>query len=394
MKKSAEVIVVGAGIAGSATAFFLTRQGVKDVLLLDKGGVAAGATGYSAAMIRVRYGHQGLMRLARRSWDINMHWDDEVGEGTNAFHRVGVIYLVGPEDVEGFRAQGDELREADVPTQFLGPEDVRRLFPYLNVDDVAGCLHEPEAGYGDGSTSAVSLVSAARKRGATFQSDTKALSVLVVAGRVRGVATPDGDVESPAVVIAAGAWSGDLLRTTGVTLPLTAQRMSAVIVERPPEVPVHPAIGDRVIDFYCRPEGESMTLADLGRWDWQEPVEPDSLNPTASQDHVERVARHLMWRVPAMDGAGVRRAYNTADCFTPDGLPVLGKVPGVDGLYVATGFNGDGLKFGPVVGESMAELIVHGKARQVDLDPFLPSRFGEPAGENALLGEYHPKPLA
>ena len=72
-------------------------------------------------MIRVRYGHQGLMKLARRSWDINMHWDDEVGEGTNAFHRVGVIYLVGPEDVEGFRAQGDQLREADVPTQFSGP---------------------------------------------------------------------------------------------------------------------------------------------------------------------------------------------------------------------------------------------------------------------------------
>ena len=163
-------------------------------------------------------------------------------------------------------------------------------------------------------------------------------------------------------------------------------------MERPPEVPVHPSIGDGIIGFYCRPEGDSMTLADLGRLDWQDPVDPDHQNREPSHEHVERVGRHVMWRIPDMEGARVRRSYNAADSFTPDGLPVLGQVPDVEGLYVASGFNGDGLKFGVVVGESMADLVVHGHAPRVDLGPFRPDRFDRPVGRNVLLDEYHPTP--
>ena len=394
MKRTADIVVVGAGIAGAATAYFLTRHGAANVLLLDKGGVAAGATGYSAALMRVSYAHPGLLELARRSWDINMRWDEEVGEGTNGFRKVGVLYVVGPEDAREFMGHRDRLRELGIRGEFLEPDDVRRHFPYFNVDDMAGCLYEPEGGYGDGSSAATSLVEAARKGGATFRPDTGASTILVEGGRVHGVTTPDGTVESPVVVVAAGAWSGNLLHTAGVSLPIRAQRMSAVILERPPEVPVHPAIADRVIDFYCRPEGDSLTLADLGHLDWQDPVDPDAQSFTPTHEHVERVGRHLMRRIPAMEGATVRTGYNVADAFTPDGLPALGPVPGVEGLYVATGFNGDGLKFGAVVGESMADLVLRGRARLVDLSPFDPARFDRPLESDALLGEYHPTPLA
>ncbi|MCS7207612.1 MAG: FAD-binding oxidoreductase [Dehalococcoidia bacterium] len=379
MSERRDVVVIGAGVNGVSTAYFLARKGVKRVLLLEREGVASGATGRSAALVRMHYTNPWDALLALRSWEMFQHWNDLVG-GECGFRTTGFLLLAAHHDREHLLANIQMLQSIGVNTCYLPPEDVRLAYPYMVTDDLAGAAYEPESGYADGSDTTHSLLRAARREGVEVRLGTPALRLLVEKGRITGVETPQGPIATGTVVVAAGAWAAPLLATAGVTLPITPMRIGAGIVVRPAQVPFHPVVIDRSIGFYFRPDGVQearLTLVGVHGREHRTPADPDAFRREPTYEEVELTIQRLVRRIPGMADAYWKRTWCGVDGYTPDGHMVLGAVPEVQGLYVAGGSSGTGFKTGPAVGLCMAEVIVEGRAHTVDITAFRPTRFAE-----------------
>ena len=394
--ETAEAVVIGGGVAGTSTAFWLARKGLKRVVLLERTGLALGATGRSAAFIRLHYTNPWDALLALRSLQMFQDWKEMVG-GECGFRRTGFLCLAGRHEKGKLLANIRLLRGVGVNTTFLPPEDLRLLQPFMEVEDLAGAAYEPESGYADGSDTAHSLARRFREMGGQVQVGVPALRLLVHGGRVKGVQTTQWEIEAPTVVLAAGAWSAPLAQTAGVALPITPKRLTVGILQRPTSGIDHLTVIDHSLGFYFRPEGAPEARLSLvgfegsrEGWTTGEAVDPDNFKQDADYPQMVEGARKMSRRIPALAEAYWKRTWSGVDGYTPDGHILLGAVPEVQGLYIATGGSGTNFKTGPAVGLCMAELILEGEAKTVDIAPFRPSRFAE---GKPIVGEYEYTPL-
>jgi sarcosine oxidase subunit beta len=193
---------------------------------------------------------------------------------------------------------------------------------------------------------------------------------------VLGVETAAGPIEAPVVVVAAGAWAPRLCREAGVELPARPKAIDTVVVTRPAELATpHMVFIDNVLGTYFRPESGVLTVVGVPCQEWD--IDPDTLGTGLPPPAAAEGARILTHRIPAMEGATLARGYRAFDCYSRDRHAILGRVDGIDGLYLATASSGSGFKIAPAVGTCMAELIVEGRAKTVDIEPFSLRRFAE-----------------
>jgi sarcosine oxidase subunit beta len=194
--------------------------------------------------------------------------------------------------------------------------------------------------------------------------------------RVLGVETSAGRIDAGSVVVAAGAWSRRLCEEIGLPLPARPKAIDTVAVTRPAELrDPHMVFIDNVQGNYFRPEAGGLTLVGVPCQEWD--IDPDTLG-TGLPPHAAGLGAGLLThRIPAMERATLARGYRAFDGYSPDHHAILGRVDGIDGLYLATAFSGSGFKIAPAVGACMAELITDGRAKTVDLDAFRLGRFAE-----------------
>jgi glycine/D-amino acid oxidase-like deaminating enzyme len=379
---TADAIIIGAGVQGASLAYHLAERGVK-ALVLEKKFVAAGATGRSSGLVRMHYDVRQDTELAWVSFQYFRNWREMVG-GDCGFTRTGFMQLVAPADAETLRANVATHQALGVPVLLIDADDVKRLAPSFATDDVEVAAFEPESGYAMPSDTANALLNAARARGARLLQDCAVTDVIVSSGRVTGVRTSQGQFSAPVVVNAAGAWAGKLNEMAGLDLPYDTWRHDTLFVARPPQVgPTHPTVIDFANEMYFRPEG-NLTLVGL------EDGNPLGESPDNDTDHaragfVERGIDRICRRIPIMENGGLHSAHGGYDGITPDQHPMLGPA-GPDGFYLDCGFSGTGFKTAPAVGLCMAEVILDGTARTIDLSIYSPARFAEGqliAGEHA-----------
>lgn len=148
MTETADVIVVGAGVQGASIAFHLARRGVS-VLVLERGTVAAGATGRSSGFVRMHYDLETESRLAWASYPYFRDWAERVGAGDCGFVRTGFVMLVTEALADHLRANVAMHRRIGVPSQVVGPDEVAGLVPGMGTDDIVAAAYEPESGYAD-----------------------------------------------------------------------------------------------------------------------------------------------------------------------------------------------------------------------------------------------------
>ena len=193
---------------------------------------------------------------------------------------------------------------------------------------------------------------------------------------VVGVETSSGRIDAGAVVVAAGAWAPRLCREIGIELSARPKALDTMLVTRPPEMAApHMVFIDHVLGTYFRPESEILTIVGVPCQVWD--IDPDTM-PTGLPAHAPAEgAQILTHRMPAMEHASLARGYRAFDCYSADRHAILGAVRGIDGLYLATALSGSGFKIAPAVGTCLAELIVEGRARTVDIAAFRPERFAE-----------------
>ncbi|HMQ31664.1 MAG TPA: FAD-binding oxidoreductase [Chloroflexaceae bacterium] len=376
MRATADVVVIGGGCAGASVAWHLARRGAGRVLLLERGAIAGGATGWSSAIVRTHYTHEALARMALAARRVFEHFGDVVG-GDAGFQRTGFLVLLGPADVEAAAANVAAHQRLGIASELLRPGQFGRLEPRLSLAGVAAAVWEPDSGYADPHGATMGYAAAARRHGAELRLGAAALVIGRDAAGVAYVETDQGRVATRAVVVAAGYRTRALVSPLGVEVPLTPIRHAIAIVRRTAGFgPRHPVVSDRVLGSYYRPEGAELTM--IGTTAAHEGREDHAVEaaPAPTMEEEAALFERFCARFPGQELAAAQRGYTGVYDCTPDLQPILGPTA-VPGLHLAVGFSGHGFKLSPAVGELVARGVLDGPAATSELDLFRLGRFAE-----------------
>ena len=369
-----DILVVGGGVIGAGIAYHLARAHEAEVVLCEQAPLPArGATSRSAGLIRMHHTSMDVVPLALASLRTYAHWHDAVG-GDCGFHRTGFALVVGPEHAGELRANVRLLRREGVDTTALEPEELRELQPFAAIDGVGAAAYEPESGYADPVLTTLAFLEQARSRGLRVADGAAVLGLRLEDDRVCGADTNLGEVEARTTVLAGGAWTAALLREHGIELPIRSREIGTCLVDgsRLPPAPVCLTYIDDVTGGYFRPDDTGALVAGVPveRWD----VDPDAELPPLELAQLEQARERLAHRIPLLRDAELVGTRPGFDAYTPDKQPLVGRLPELDELYIATGFSGGGFKLAPGLGEAVAAELLDDEARP-ELEPFRPDRF-------------------
>jgi glycine cleavage system aminomethyltransferase T/glycine/D-amino acid oxidase-like deaminating enzyme len=368
-----QVVVIGAGIVGNSLVYHLSRLGVTEVLLLDKGPLPnpGGSTGHASNFI-FPVDHNKEMTLLTR-------------ESMRQYKELEVFIESGGIEVARTQERVQELtrRMASAatwgiePVSLLSPEEVKELVPFIDHRLILGGFYTPGAGVVDSLRAATIMRERAANDGLTVAANTEVLGIDVEGGRVRRVRTTKGDVEAERVVIACGAWSPKLARMAGASIPLTPMIHQMIDIGPVPRFEgsksmiEYPIVRDVDTNMYERQEGTGLEIGSYAHrpmaLDAEEipSLEEAALTPTEMPftqedfDPQMEIALELMPEIVGDESVGVKYAINGVLSVTYDGMPLLGETPEVRGLWSAAAI---WIKEGPGAGKTVAELIVHGES--------------------------------
>jgi glycine cleavage system aminomethyltransferase T/glycine/D-amino acid oxidase-like deaminating enzyme len=384
----ARAVAIGCGIVGNSLAYHLCRLGWRDVLLLDKGPLPnpGGSTGHASNFIY----------LVDHSKEMTALTVDSV----NQYQALGVFTRSGGVEVARTEERMQELarRMASAkswgiePVSLVSPAEVKQLVPYINETILKGGFHTPGVGVVDSLRAGTLMREQAQASGAlTVAANTEVVGIEVEHGRVRCVRTTAGDVEAETVIITGGVWSPRLARMAGTTIPLTPAVHQMIDIGPVPRFRgakgdiEHPIVRDMDTNMYERQAGGDLEIGSYAhRPILHDPedlpsVQHAALSPTEfpfTQADFEQQMEHALELMPEIVGdesVGVKYAINGILSLTPDGMPVLGESPDVQGLWSAAAV---WVKEGPGTGRAMAEWMVHGES-EIDLHSSDIARFHE-----------------
>jgi 4-methylaminobutanoate oxidase (formaldehyde-forming) len=394
---SARVVIVGGGIVGASVAFHLVGLGVRDVVVLERGHLTNGTTWHAAGLVAQVRGTHALTELSKGNAGLYERLPAETGVETG-FRRVGALTVARTE------ARMQELlyaiglaRDAGIPAEILEPADVKRHWPPAATDDVVGGTLFPNDGTVNPGDAALALATGASAGGATFVEGARVtgfrLSRTAKGGvpSVESVVTDRGAIACEHAVIAAGLWSSEIARLAGVSIPLfPAEHVWVMTKETPGAEESLPILRDLDGYLYVRhyrgryvvgafePRGKPRTPSAIDERGFVE-FGPD-------WDHFAPVLAAARTRLPELETLEFEHYLRAPESFTPDSNFHLGETPEVRRLYVAAGFNSQGIIYAPGAGAALAEWIVEGRPTR-DLAEVDVARSGRWQNNRAWLGE-------
>ena len=384
----ARAVVIGCGIVGNSVAYHLTDQGWSDVVLLDKGLLPnpGGSTGHASNFIFPVDHSKEMTQLTL--------------ESVRQYEEMGVFTESGGIEVARTAERMEELtrRMASAkawgiePVSLVTPAEVKELVPFIDESVILGGFYSPSVGVVDSLRAGTIMRERGQESGKlTVFANTEVTAIDVEAGRVRRVRTTAGDVETDVVVIACGVWSPKLARMAGACIPLTPAVHQMIDIG-----PTHwfadakgdiefPIVRDMDTNMYERQHGSGLEIGSYAHrailYDPEDlpSVEEASLSPTEfpfTQEDFNLQMEQALELMPSIVGdetVGIKHAINGILSLTPDGMPILGELPEVKGLWSAAAV---WIKEGPGVGKSLAEWMVHGESH-IDLHSSDAARFWE-----------------
>ena len=384
-----DIIVIGAGAIGCSAAWHARSLGAKKVLLIDRGGIAEGTSSQSSSILRTHYSVRENVELARRSWSVftkfGEYLDDPQAEcGLN---RCGYLVVAADDERgEAVRASLAQQRTMGIEANEIDAKQSREILPLLNTDGLAIFGHEPEAGYADAYLTATAFARAARRLGVEVRQGEAVESLITEGSRVTGIRTKAGTYTAAMVICVANVWTNRLIESSiGVSIPLVAERHEVVAFEAPqPYLPSYPVLKDMASEsmVYARCYGRSQLLASPGLVGHA--TDPDERQADVPLDIIATLGEQVAARLSSFDQAGVASTWTGLYDVTPDWNPVLGPLPGWQGLQVGFGFSGHGFKLSPAIGRLLAQSAL-GLPTEVPLAPYRYERFDEGA---LLIGRY------
>ncbi|MFB6310968.1 MAG: NAD(P)/FAD-dependent oxidoreductase [Salinirussus sp.] len=376
-----DVVIVGGGVMGTSTAYYLATESDRDVAVIEKDNLAAGSTGDSSANIRFNYGpHETYSRLAWWSRSVYQEFEKLTGQPIAYVECPRVRFAdEGTDQGEFIQAGYDVLSSLDIPVERIESAEIAErypMFPAAASFDFG--VVELAAAYSDAVDVTNGFARGARDADATVHTGVTVESVETASGAVTGVETSDGSVACNEVVLAAGPWNGQLAADLGVDLPMIPTREEIFILEPPDEfiethLPKMPMTRFEDGLWYGRPDFNDGVL--IGTHPFPDrPVDPDNYDDVPDEETALEVYDLLEENVPGLVDAEIRGQYCGLYSTTPDHDFILDEL-GPAGCYITTGFSGHGFKMAPAVGRIMRDLIVDGETEMVDMDLFALDRF-------------------
>ena len=364
MKKTAEAVIIGGGVVGLATAYNLARQGMDDIVLLEKSYPGSGATGRCGAGIRQQWGTEMNCRLARGSMDIfeNMEERLQVDHDIGLKQQGYLLLAFSQSEMEQFRENIELQNSLDIPSREVTPREAKEIVPHLNLTGIRGGAFCPTDGHADPFKVVDAYVQAAARLGVEIYTYTTALNIEQnQQSEITGVMTDKGFISTPRVVNAAGGYSRRVGEMAGLDLPVKPERHEILVTER-----VEPLQGPMVMSFsyniYCQQTPKGPFVMGFG-----DPDEPESLNINSSWQFLQEMAEKAVNLLPILGKLRVIRQWAGLYTITPDRQPIIAESQQAPGFYMATGFSGHGFMIAPMTAIILAEKITGQKPR-MDLD--------------------------
>ncbi len=371
--RNQRVVVIGAGIVGNSLAYHLSRLGVTDITLIDKGPLPnpGGSTGHASNFIFPVDHSKEMTSLTLDSMRQYKDLDVFIESGGIEIARTEERMQEFTRRVASAKAWGIE------PVELLTPEQVKELVPYINEELILGGFFTPGAGVVDSLRAGTIMRERAQTAGITVMANTEVLGIDVEGGRVRRLRTTKGDIGTNLVVIACGAWSPRIARMAGASIPLTPMVHQMIDIGPAPrfanttKLIEYPIVRDMDTNMYERQEGTGLEIGSYAHRpitldaDDIPSIEEAALTPTelpfTQQDFDPQMeqALELMPEIVGDESVGMKYAINGVLSVTYDGMPLLGETAEVKGLWSAAAI---WIKEGPGAGKTVAELIVHGES--------------------------------
>ncbi|MCA9869168.1 MAG: FAD-binding oxidoreductase [Caldilineae bacterium] len=373
LPKTADVVIIGGGVMGASAAYHLARRNCNDVVLLEKGPLLGmEATGKCAGGIRYQFSTEINVRLSLLSLPMLQRFQEELGQEIDLRWPGYLFLLDNAADLATFRHNVAMQNRLGVPSEILSAEDARAKAPLLYSDDIIGAAWHEGDGLADPNGVVQGYAAGARRLGAKTLTGVEAMAIRVEAGRVSAVETSAGVISTREVVNAAGPWAGEVAALAGVQLPITPLRRQIAVTTPLAGLPADfPFVIDFSRSLYFHREGEGILTGQSNPH--EVPGFDQSVNHAWSEQHLELAA----WRFPLLAQAGLLREWAGLYEVTPDAHPVIDRLTDPVGFTIVAGYSGHGFMHGPGAGLLVAELILDGQARSLDIQQLRFSRFAE-----------------
>ncbi len=377
MSHTCDILIVGGGVLGVSIAFHLAQRRAGRVVLVEKAYLGAGASGKSAALIYQAHRHPPTAALARRCLPVYEHFSDLIG-GPPVFWRTGMIQMTARRDSSEWDAQLARHLALGIDVRRIDEQEMMEVDPSARLTEDELALFEREAGYVEPVQTVASFAEAARHAGADLREGVEVRALVLDKGKIGGVETNEGTYVCGRLVLATGAWAEHLPKTVKLEVPVEAHRVQAALFRRPAGSGRRGAVfADFVQGLYVRPaQGDLLHVGELTPIQSDEVVDPDMYDEAAGGEWLPSIRQRLIRRCPAMYCCYGRGGYALLAAHTPDGLPILDRLPGLEGAFCAVGFGSENFLLAPLVGQAMAQWIVDNSVADVDLSPYALARFG------------------
>jgi glycine oxidase len=366
----ADVVIVGGGVIGCATAYFLAKEGLK-VRLLERGELAGEASGAAAGMLAALSDEGGdrgpafqkLCLDGLELYDSLLPVLDATGVDLR-YSRAGILHFaLTNHEAEPLRQRFDEQQKLAPENRWLEGNALREEEPQANPSAVAGLL-SPREHFLDPQRLTLAFAEAARREGASIETQVEVSGIDVTEDKASAVQTTAGRIDAKTVVLCGGPWTADMAAKLGAHIPVRPMR-GQMISLRGPKPPLRHVIWGERAYLVPREDGQTYvgaTMEEVGFLRENTPEGVEGLRGAAAE------------LVPALDGAELVRNWSGLRPATPDGLPIIGRVPGYENVWVATGHFRNGILLSAITGQLMAQAITSGEV-PARLQPFSPLRF-------------------
>ncbi|MEW9837012.1 GcvT family protein [Mesorhizobium marinum] len=372
LPSQAAIVVIGGGIIGCSTAYHLARDHKADVILLEQGKLTSGSTWHAAGLVGQLRSSASITRVLKYSVDLYKGLEAETGLATG-WKMTGCLRLATNTDRwTEFRRLATTARSFGMDMHLVSPEEVKRMWPLMDVSDLVGASWLPTDGQASPSDITQSLAKGARMHGAKLFEGVRVTGFEMKDGRIVKVKTSAGDVACDKVVNCAGQWARQVGAMAGITVPLQPVKHQYIITEKLEGLAAAaPTIRDPDRRTYFKEEVGGLVMGGYEpnpqAWetglaggdvpdDWEFRLFDDDF------DHFEQHMEQAIARVPALETAGVKQMINGPESFTPDGNFILGSAPECTNMFVGAGFNAFGIASGGGAGWVLAQWVVDGEA--------------------------------